>query len=180
MRWLGSFTNTTFRKHRKLIFKMTWLSMSSHSSEDRAPARYSGVMGSNPIRTQIFSRSHARVKLLSHIFTELQFHHHSFILIFPHRDFIICRVSLAIFHPHFSIGILSSAFFYPPSTIRHPPSAIRHPPSAIRHPPSAIRHPPSAIRHPPSAIRHPPSAIRHPPSAIRHPVYRDPRLGFIP
>ena len=49
MRWLGLFTNKTFRKHRKLIF--------------------------------------------------------------PHRDFIICIVSLAIFHPHFSV--------------LHPPSAIR-------------------------------------------------------
>ena len=37
------------------------------------------VMGSNPIGTQIFSKSHARVTLFSHIFTELQFHHHSFI-----------------------------------------------------------------------------------------------------
>ena len=51
-------------------------------------------------------------------------------LIFPHWDFIICIVSLAIVHPHFvilfshphfSIRILSSAFCYPPSAIRHPP-----------------------------------------------------------
>ena len=53
MRWLGLFTNKTFRKHLKLIF--------------------------------------------------------------PHRDFIICIVSLAIFHPHFVIRIFPSAFFYPPS-----------------------------------------------------------------
>ena len=65
-------------------------------------------------------------------------------------------MSLAIFHPHFVIRIIPSAFFYP-HPIRILSSAIRHPPSAIRHPPSAIRHPPSAIRHPPSAIRHPPS-----------------------
>ena len=38
-------------------------------------------MGSNPIGSQIFSRCHARVTLFSHIFTELQFHHHSFIIV---------------------------------------------------------------------------------------------------
>ena len=50
-------------------------------------------------------------------------------LIFPHRDFIICIASLAIFHPHlssafshphFSIRILSSAFYHPHFSIRHP------------------------------------------------------------
>ena len=58
MRWLGLFTNKTFRKHCKLIF--------------------------------------------------------------PHRDFIICIVSLAIFHPHFFIRTFPSQFYHP-----HPPSAIR-------------------------------------------------------
>ena len=82
MRWLGSFTNKTFRKHRKLIF--------------------------------------------------------------PHTDFMICIVSLAIFHPHFSIRI-----FHPHFIIRIFLSAIRHPPSAIR--------------------RHPP-----PSAAIRSSLYRDP------
>ena len=48
------------------------------------PPRVRKVMGSNPVGTQIFSRSHARVTLfhISHIFTELQFHHHSFITIY--------------------------------------------------------------------------------------------------
>ena len=36
-------------------------------------------------------------------------------LISSHRDFIMCIVSLAIFHPHFVIRILSSAIFHPPS-----------------------------------------------------------------
>ena len=66
------------------------------------------------------------------LFTDKTFRKH-LKLIFPQRDFIIRIVSLAIFHPHFSIRILPSAFFYPPSAIRHPPSAIRHPPSAIRY-----------------------------------------------
>ena len=63
-------------------------------------------------------------------------------LIFPHRDFIICiassrrsveeaiigMVSLAIFHPHFSIRIFPSAFFYPPSAIRrHPVRTLQRP-----------------------------------------------------
>ena len=56
MRWLGLFTNKTFRKHLKLNF--------------------------------------------------------------PHRDFIFCIVSLAIFQPHFVIHIFPSAFFHPPSAIR--------------------------------------------------------------
>ena len=77
-------------------------------------------------------------------------------LILPHRDFIICIVSLAIFHPHFSIRILVSAFFHPHFIIGIFLSAIRHPPSAIRHPPSAIRHPPSAIR------RHPVFTLQRP------------------
>ena len=69
MRWLGLFTNKTFRKHRELIS--------------------------------------------------------------PHRDFIICIVPLAIFHPHFVLRIFSSAFFHP--AFFHPPSAIRpHPPPCIR------------------------------------------------
>ena len=44
-------------------------------------------------------------------------------LIFPHRDFIICIVSLAIFHPHFVIRIFPSAFYHLHFSIRHPPSA---------------------------------------------------------
>ena len=59
-------------------------------------------------------------------------------LIFPHRDFIICRVSLAIFQLHFSIRILSSAFCHPHFVIRILSSAFFYPPSAIRHPPSAV------------------------------------------
>ena len=59
MRWLGLFTNKTFRKHCKLIF--------------------------------------------------------------PHRDFIICIVSLAIFHPHFFIRTFSIPILSSPSAIRHPP-----------------------------------------------------------
>ena len=65
------------------------------------------------------------------LFTNKTFRKHK--LIFPHRDFIICIVSLAIFHPHFSIRILSSAIFHPHFIIRIFLSAIRHPPSsAIR------------------------------------------------
>ena len=45
-------------------------------------------------------------------------------LIFPHKDFIICIVSLAIFHPHFIIRIFPSSFYHPHFSIRHPPSAI--------------------------------------------------------
>ena len=41
--------------------------------------------------------------------------------------FIICTVSLAIFHPHFSIRILSSVFFFYPHFF-YPPSAIRRHP----------------------------------------------------
>ena len=61
MRWLGLFTNKTFRKHLKLIF--------------------------------------------------------------PHRDFIICIMSWAIFHPHFSIRNLPSTFYRPHFSIHHPPFA---------------------------------------------------------
>ena len=73
-------------------------------------------------------------------------------------------MSLAIFHPHFSIRILSSAFFYPHFIIRTFLSAFYHPHFSIRILSSAIRHPPSAIRHPPSA-------------AIRSALYRDPYFG---
>ena len=54
-------------------------------------------------------------------------------LIFPHRDFIICIVSLAIFHLHFVIRILSSAFFHPHFIIRIflSASAIRRHPVRI-------------------------------------------------
>ena len=54
------------------------------------------------------------------LFTNKTFRKH-LKLIFSHWDFIICIVSLEISvsspfcHPHFSIRILSSAFFYPPS-----------------------------------------------------------------
>ena len=65
-------------------------------------------------------------------------------LIFPHRDFIICIVSLAIFHPHFSIGILSSAFCHPQFSIRILSSAFFYPPSAIR------RHPVRTLQRPQS------------------------------
>ena len=61
-------------------------------------------------------------------------------LIFPHRDFIMCIVSLAIFHPHFSIRILSSAFFHPHFSIRILSSAFFYPLSAIRHPPPSGPH----------------------------------------
>ena len=78
MRWLGLFTNKTFRRHLKLIF--------------------------------------------------------------PHRDFIICIVSLAIFHPHFVIRIFPSAFYHPHFSIRIFLSYVRHPPSAICHPPPSGPH----------------------------------------
>ena len=78
MRWLGLFTNKTFRKHRKLIF----------------------------------------------------------------CHFIICKVSLAIVHPHFDILIFPSAFYHPHFSIRIFLSAIRHPPSAIR------RHPVRTLQRP--------------------------------
>ena len=52
-------------------------------------------------------------------------------LIFPHRDFIMCIVALAIFHPHFVIRILSSAFFHPHFIIRIFLSAIRRHPVRI-------------------------------------------------
>ena len=116
-------------------------------------------------------------------------------LIFPHRDFIICIVSLAIvsffirilssafFHPHFSILILSSAFYHPHFIIRIFPSAFYHPhftirifPSAFCHPhfficilSSAIFLPHFIIRNFPSAFYHPHFSIRHPPSAIHQP-----------
>ena len=80
MRWLGLFTNKTFRKHRKLIF--------------------------------------------------------------PHRDFIICIVSLAIFHPHFIIRIFPSAFNHPQFSILILSSAFFYPPSAIR------RHPLRTLQRP--------------------------------
>ena len=76
------------------------------------------------------------------IFTNKTFRKH-LKLIFPHRDLIVCIVSLAFFnrilpsaffHPHFIIRIFPSAFYHPHFIIHHPPSAIRHPPSAIRHP----------------------------------------------
>ena len=47
-------------------------------------------------------------------------------LIFPHWDFIICIVSLAIVHPHFVIRIFPSAFYHPHFSIRHPPPSGPH------------------------------------------------------
>ena len=44
------------------------------------PSGVREVMGSNPIGTKIFSRSHVRVTLFSHIFTELQFYHYSVVI----------------------------------------------------------------------------------------------------
>ena len=58
-------------------------------------------------------------------------------LIFPHRDFIICIVSLAIFQPHFVICILSSEYFHRHFINCNFPSAFYHPHFSIRHPPSA-------------------------------------------
>ena len=87
LRWLGLFTNKTFRKHRKLIF--------------------------------------------------------------PHRDFIICIVSLAIFHPHFVICILSSASFHRHFSIGILSSAIFHMHFIIRIFLSAIhRHPVRTLQRP--------------------------------
>ena len=55
----------------------------------------------SPIGTQIFfSRSHARVTLFSHIFTELQFHHHSFIICmrcFELSTFCTLDINAAVF-----------------------------------------------------------------------------------
>ena len=81
-------------------------------------------------------------------------------LIFPHGDFIICIVSLAIFYPHFSIRILSSAFCHPQFSIRILSSAFYHPHFIIRIFLSAIRHPPSAIR-------------CHPVRTLQRPLYRE-------
>ena len=64
--------------------------------------------------------------------------HHK--LVCPHKDFIICIVSLAIFHPHFvirtfPIRILSSEFFHPQFIIRIFLSAIRrHPVHILQRP----------------------------------------------
>ena len=99
MRWLGLFTNKTFRKHLKLIF--------------------------------------------------------------PRRNFIICILSLAIFHPHFVIQIFPSAFCHPNFSIRIFSSTFFHPHFVIRYFPSALYHPHFSIRHPPSAIRHPPPSGPH-------------------
>ena len=79
------------------------------------------------------------------LFTKKTFRKH-IKLIFPHRDFIICiassrrsveeaiigMVSLAIFHPHFTIRIFPSAFYHPHFSIRIFPSSFFYPPSAIR------------------------------------------------
>ena len=67
-------------------------------------------------------------------------------LTFPHRDFIICIVSLAIFHPHFVIHIFPSASVFP-SAFLHPHFAIRNFPSAFYHPHFSIRHPPPSGPH---------------------------------
>ena len=79
-------------------------------------------------------------------------------LIFPHRDLIICIVSLAIFRPHFVIGISPSAFYHPHFPILILSSAFFHPHFFIRIFPSAF-----------FSICHPPSA------AIRSALYRDPK-----
>ena len=60
------------------------------------------------------------------LFTKKTFRKH-LKLIFPHRDFIICIVSLAIFHRYFVIGIFPFAFYHPHFSIRIFLSAIRHP-----------------------------------------------------
>ena len=82
-------------------------------------------------------------------------------LIFPHRDLIICIVSLAIFRPHFVIGISPSAFYHPHFPILILSSAFFHPHFFIRIFPSAFYHPhffylPSAIRcHPVLTLQRP-------------------------
>ena len=75
-------------------------------------------------------------------------------LIFPHKDFIIqlhSIVSMAIFHPHFSIRILSS-----PCSIRVLSSSFYHPQFSIRILSSSFFYPPSAIR------RHPVRTLQRP------------------
>ena len=100
------------------------------------------------------------------LFTKKTFRKH-IKLIFPHRDFIICIVSLAIFHPH-----LSSAFFHPHFIIRVFPSAFYHPHFIIRIFPSAFYHPHFSIRIFPSAFFFPPSAIRrHPVLTLQRPLF---------
>ena len=122
MRWLGLFTNNTFRKQLKLIFPHRELS-------------------SAYCQWQFF------IRILSSTF----FHLHFSICIFPsaffHPHFSICISPSAFFHPHFIIRILSTAFFHPHLVIRIWSSAIFHPhciSSAFFYLPSAIRHPPSA------------------------------------
>ena len=80
------------------------------------------------------------------LFTNKTFRKHRN-LINPHRDFVICIVSLAIFHPHFSICnffhrhfsicIFLSAFFFPHFIIR---IFFRIFLSAIRHQPPSGPH----------------------------------------
>ena len=91
MRWLGLFTNETFRKHLKLIlihkdFITCIVSLAKFSSA--------------------FFHPHFSIR----IFPSAFFHPHFLIRIFPST----------FYHPQFSIRILSSAFFYPPYAIRHP------------------------------------------------------------
>ena len=87
-------------------------------------------------------------------------------------------MSLAIFHPHFVIRILSSAFFYPHFIIRIFLSAFYHPHFSIRILSSAFFYPHFIIRIFLSAFYHPHFIIRHPPSAaIRSALYRDPALS---
>ena len=61
-------------------------------------------------------------------------------LIFPHSDFIIYIVSLAIFHPHSVIRLFPSAFYHPHISIRILSSAIFHLHFSIRRPPPSGPH----------------------------------------
>ena len=73
------------------------------------------VMGSNPIGTQIFPRSHARVTLFPYLFTELQFHYHSFVSTFIklHKIKINKYVHLGLsVYNRFAEGLSDIDFFW--------------------------------------------------------------------
>ena len=101
-------------------------------------------------------------------------------LISPHQDFIICLLSLEIFHPQFL-----SPFFLPHFSIRFPThffhahfvirrilaSAFCHPHFGIRILASAFWHPHFGIRILASAFWHPHFGIRILASAFWHPYF---------
>ena len=107
MRWLGLFTNNTFRKQLKLIFP--------HRELSSAYCQWQFFIR---ILSSKFFHLHFSIYIFPSAFLHLYFSIRIFPSAFYHPHFINRIFPSAFGHPLFSIRIVSSAFFYLPSAIR--------------------------------------------------------------